>query len=646
MTSTSHWLEVSNEARESGLFFLDLETQSPLDIRKVGAPVYARSVESVICMAYALNDGPVQLWTPGSHDARQILLQHRGLFVAHNVEFEAWVIREFWGIDLPPERWIDSAAVARWNNLPGKLEEVGKFYGFEKGDASAMLRICKPRRPSKTNPDRYWTPQTRPDLFSQTYRYCMRDVEVSRHVLSQSQVPPPGELALMRLTQRMNRLGMPVDLEALEIARGLAHADQERLRRKCEALTGHTPDKIKSLGQLVGMDSMAKDKIRDALKDPDLDPFKRQVLELRQEYAKASVKKLNSFMLHQLDGRIHDGFIYGGAERTLRWTGGGVQPQNMARGAGKPSLEAFDTLLETRQLPDVVEDSDGNRFTSAQDKLKSMVRGFIKAPLLVGDFSQIEARILAWIAGDEKILHAFATGLDPYKIKAADIYHIPVEEVTKAQRFMGKQTVLGCGYGLGKYGFMNMLDVVYDVQVSEEDAAHAVNSYRNSSPKVVSFWHRVEAAIAKSKSNLIKGKNPGLWIDADKWLGVRWTDRETFFILLPSGGRAWYHEVKRGSQGMTCFGRLKKGGYGRVMIYGGAVTGHIVQRTARDAMGHALLNLEAAGMPPVLTVHDEAGVIGPESLLEEFKRIMKIVPPWLEGLPLDVDCFWTPRYRK
>lgn len=624
----------------SDILYLDCETQSPVDVRTVGAPAYARAVKeqgSVMCWAHALNDAPIALWTPGASPVSW-LNGHDGLFCAHNAEFEYWILREVYGIDICPERWIDTAAIARYNTLPGKLEEAGKFFGVEKDmDGNRiMMKLCRPRRPSKANPDPYWTPETKPDDFTRLYEYCRRDVEVSR-MLHQT-LPPLSdtEARVYRLTMKMNQRGMRVDIPALKKAKEIARADQDRISAAVKKITGYTAAQVGPLAKWCGMaEGIAKHKIRDALRS-ELTLPQRIVLEHRQEFAKASVKKINAFLHRHLDGYIHDGLIYGGAERTLRWSGSGVQPQNMARGAGKASLAAFDDLALGR-LPVQLEDDDGNVFTSKQDILKSMIRGFILGPMLVGDFSQIEARTLAWYADDKKLLHAFATGQDPYKIMASKIYHRPVEEITKPERFMGKQTVLGAGYGLGRNGFRYMLDVTYDTQISEGEAEKIISAYRAASPTVVRFWGRIERTIRAAKE---KGK--GLYIK--KPLGVKWTDEETFFIRLPSGRKIWYRQVEMTDREITCFGRLKTGGYGRIKIYGGAITGHIVQATARDFMAAALLRLDDAGFELFLTVHDEA--VARDGNLPQFERVMRQFPEWAVGLPVDADCFRTERYRK
>ena len=624
------------------LFFLDCETQCELDVTKVGAPAYARALREraekgenpVMCWAWWNGGGDITLWTPENDVSLDPLLHHDGMYVAHNVEFESNVIRELYGLDIPPERWWDTAALARHWSYPGSLKHATGEKDMEGN--RIMLKLSKPGRPSKDNRDLFWTPRTKPEDFERLYEYCRQDVIVMARFMKTRLLPPrANEKKVMDLTMAMNRRGMPIDIPSLGRAKLLANRDQKRISDEVKKITGFTATQVGELAKWLGMKSIAKDKLRDALRDPSVSEKHKEVLRLRQEFAKASVNKLNAFLARAVDGRIHDGLIYGGAERSLRWSGAGLQPQNIPRGGGFSSLPLFDAIAKG-ELPAEYTDDDGNRITGTQDIIKSMLRGFITGPLLVGDYSQIEARTLAWYADDGVMLDAFATGKDPYKLMASSIYRKPVEEITKPERFMGKQTVLGCGYGLGPGGFQSMLDITYDVQIDESTARSIVSAYRNASPKVVSFWSRIEQKLIKSrKDHKARWIVPGL-------LAVHWYQPDEFFIQLPSGRRITY----RGVEGDTYYGRMKGGGYGQVKFYGGALTGHIVQGTARDLMAYALLNLDAAGFHLILTVHDEAVALAMANRLKEFERTLRLLPDWAKGLPVDVECVATPRYRK
>jgi DNA polymerase len=293
-------------------------------------------------------------------------------------------------------------------------------------------------------------------------------------------------------------------------------------------------------------------------------------------------------------------------------------------------------------LPRRIWDGDGTCYEGANEILKQTMRALLVGPFLVGDYGQIEARLLSFIAGDKLLLTAFEKGQDPYKLMAANIYHKDPEDVTKPERFMGKQAVLGAGYGLGHRGFRSLLDLTYDVQIDEEDAIRIIDGYRAASIAVVQLWKKLEKALAYA-AKLI-GKRvvilPGL--------SMKFHSYDTMTIRLPSGRDLWYRNVEyRPREGWRAYGRDRvTKQMGQVPIHGGALTGHIVQSTARDIMASALERLEDANFRTVLSVHDEAVVESGPERLEEFEQTMLALPHWAAGLPIKVDVFATERYRK
>jgi DNA polymerase len=626
----------------TGPLFIDIETQATGDLPEIGAPAYALTIVNIPCIAWAYLDGPVRLWTP--EEPLDWIQDHAGPFVAHNSEFERAVLSSCLGYQTPIDRWEDTAALARSVNLPGKLEEVGEFMGFQKDMEGhrIMMKLCRPRRPSKDNPDQFWTPFTKPDDFQALYRYCQRDVEVSREVYRRFGPMNPTELRRYHITLAMNSRGVKVDLPAVSHGIRLAQLESDRLSARMEEITGASASQVAKIAEHLGMESIAKAPIRDALKDPSLAPEAREVLTLRQQFAKASVAKLRAFERHAVNGRLHDSLIYAGAERTCRWTGAGVQLQNVPRGAGEVSVEVMERLSRDGVLPRRIWDGDGTLYEGANEIIKQTMRAVLVGPFLVGDYGQIEARLLSFIAGDQKLLGAFERGEDPYKLMAAGIYHKDVAEVSKPERFMGKQAVLGAGYGLGHRGFRNLLDLTYDVQIEEEEASRIIDGYRRASPDVVQLWKKLDRAMGFAAK--VIGKRvvilPGL--------SMRFTNPQTMTIRLPSGRDLWYRRVEyRPREGWRAYGRDRiTKQMGQVPIHGGALTGHIVQSTARDIMAGALERLEDAGFRTVLSVHDEAVVESGPERLEEFEQTMLALPDWAAGLPVKVDVFATARYRK
>lgn len=625
------------------ILFLDLETRSKVDLRKTGVEVYAADPSTeVMCAYFAVNDGPIIGWKETDaislEEACPHLTDPSTICCFHNAEFEPRILRHTHGIYVLVKRILDSAAVARHAGLPGALEPLGAYFGFPKDmDGNrAMLKLSKPRRPSASNPDEFWRPATKPDDFQVMYDYCARDVEVSREVMRRLPPMSPREIDIYAATYKMNERGIPVDRDAAQKMKHIAEATKASMSADIAKQFGFTLSQVKDIASFLGLESADKAALRDYLKRDDILPEQRHVAEQRQLFAKSSTAKIDAFLLRSsTDSKIHDGVIYGGAERTLRYSGAGIQPQNIPRGMGEKQDLAFDALHN--DAFDVVYDD------TILPTLSDMLRGIITSEegLYVGDYSQIEARVLAWFADDTDLIDAFASGMDPYKMMAGKIYHKPVEEISSWERFLGKQTILGCGYGLGHNGFMSMLDTIYDVQLDEPEARTIVQAYRKNAPKITSFWDRIGKAVNSAS------KNVGKRLKVNDRLWITFKTPTEMHIILPSSRRLRYYDVKHTRQhGWTAYGRLPAGqGYGETKIYPGKLTGHIVQSTARDVVSNAMVNLDKEGFPLVLTVHDELVSLA-NRRFDDFQRIMSTPPEWLTDFPLATDAFETVRYRK
>jgi DNA polymerase len=627
----------------TNILFLDLETRSKVDLRVTGVEVYAADPSTeIMCAYFALNDGPIIGWreTDGIplHEACPHLSDPETICCFHNAEFEPRILRHAQGIYIPIERILDSAAVARHAGLPGALEPLGAYFGFPKDmdGNKAMLKLSKPRKPSKANPDEFWRPDTKPEDFQTMYDYCARDVEVSREAMRRLPPMSSREIDIYAATYKMNERGIPVDRPSAQKMRHIAEATKAQMSADVAEQFGFTLSQVKELAAFLGLESADKAALRDYLKRDDILPEQRHVAEQRQLFAKSSTAKIDAFLARSsVDSKIHDGVIYGGAERTLRYSGAGIQPQNIPRGMGKKqdlafealNHDAFDVAYDDRILPTI----------------SDMLRGLITTPegLYVGDYSQIEARVLAWFAGDTDLIDAFANGQDPYKMMAGKIYHKPTSEISDWERFLGKQTVLGCGYGLGHFGFMSMLDTIYDVQLEETEARSIVQAYRKNAPKIVAFWTKIGNALTQAS------KNVGKRLKINDKIAIAFKTPNEMHLILPSGRRLRYYDVQHTREhGWVAYGRLPAGqGYGETKIYPGKLTGHIVQSTARDVVSNAMVNLDKQGFPLILTVHDELVSLA-NGRFEDFQRIMSTPPEWLTDFPLATDAFETMRYRK
>lgn len=335
--------------------------------------------------------------------------------------------------------------------------------------------------------------------------------------------------------------------------------------------------------------------------------------------------------------------VYAGAERTGRWSGAGVQPQNFPRGMGAKTDEAF-VALQAGGLEMI--------YDHPVEAITDMLRGFFTGPLLVGDYSQIEARTLAWLAGQQDLLDVFAAKQDPYAFMASRLYGRPITKDSTddslppgiTPRFMGKQVVLGCGYGMGAEKFQTMLSDVYDVDIEAATAMKTINIYRRANQSIVKWWGKLEEAAQEAL------RKPGTVTTAGRVTMETATIGGFLYLLvhLPSGRNLHYFEPElSGDSNIKYWGRNPYAGgkWDRISGYGGKFAENITQALSRDLMADAMLRLEDAGFRLLLTVHDEI-VSEVTGLLSTFKDVMLSTPSWAAGLPVDAEVFQCARYRK
>lgn len=655
------------------LLFLDFETRSEADLPAVGAYRYAEHpTTEVLCAAWERETGHAGFCDGMNSVLMEQVIDDR-IIVAHNVEFEKSILREVLGIDLPVDRFIDTAAMSARMSLPRRLEEVAKFFGLdtEAKDAGkkAILALSKPRRPTKKDPSKWITKQARPDLFEMLYARCKQDVSLTREIYNLLLPLEEKERKIWQVTIEMNERGLLIDRKNIAPAHRLLEADAAPQLEEFERLTGGI--KLKSYVKLAarcGLPDVGKSTVRKALRDAATTPEVRRILEIYQGLGKSSIAKLDA-MLDRMspDDRVRGSFVYCGAERTARWSANGIQPQNFPRGftgeeiflvfrAIERGVEWVETLFVgcARPSPEPA--------LTITSTVANALRGFIVAApgktLIMGDLSQIEARTLNWLAGQDDTIHLFATGGDPYCAMASKIYGHPVTKKDKDKRFMGKQAVLGAGYGLGPNGFQFMLDETYDVQIEESFAETVVAAYRAASPKVTTFWDRLNAAFIFVIAN--RSKKVSLWPAGGPrpqiFLGTFERGNVLYaYIELPSGRRLYYAAPSlapspRGPQARY-FGRDRfSKGWTDVRTYGGKLAENVTQALSRDVMAEAMLRLDAAGFDLEGTVHDEIIAEQEDRRIEErakqFHDLMVAVPAWAKGLPLEAEVFVSTRYRK
>ncbi len=653
------------------LLFLDFETRSRIDLRKVGAYRYAEDPSTEATLAsWALDDGEIRVWRAENAGAladwSRAAADPGVLVVAHNAEFEKQILLRRFGLDVPARRMRCTAARAARCGLPRKLGQACQVLGLaEQKDARGerlVHKFAKPRslsvkqlvgaRPAPA--EEYWTAASAPEDWDDFEEYNGQDSRAMRELYRALPDLSASEQRAWEMTVQMNERGLAVDLAAIPLAARAARAAGERLAARFEALTGAKLLSPKARVAL-GMESLDKSHVRHALRRADLSPQVREALEIRKRAAKASVKKIAALERHVcLDGRLRGALTYAGAERTQRWSGGGVQLHNLPRGLGEGTDLAFDALA-AGALDALYDDPI---LTTSE-----MLKGFFTGPFLVGDFAQVECRALAWLAGQDDLVDDFARGADVYCAMATSIYGRPIskkdfdESLRIAKRQLGKVAILGCGYGLGAEKFRKQLDEVFDVVIGEDLAERVVETYRARYPRIPAFWRLLERGFAFAVRNGSRRVRVG-----PTFMGTTEHGGRPFaYIELPSGRPLWYAFPKLalsdpdlppcerrylGEDSVSYLGRdLHTHQWGRVATYGGKLTENVVQATSRDLLLDAMFRLEDAGFALSLTVHDEAVAEAPSGL-EDFTRIMNAVPPWAAGLPHAAECFATRRYRK
>ena len=653
--------------------YIDLETRSRLSLGgagSVGAYRYAEDPSThVHCVAWAFRTEIGVLWVPGHEDTGPVHLWKQGddlanpesavnawlrlaaepevVIVAHNVEFEKSILREKFGLDFPIERWDDTAARAARMSLPRNLEEACEKLrlGAQKDveGSRVMLKLARPRKISKENREEFWNAATKPEDFERLYSYCMDDVRAM--IALEEALPPlsPEEREIWMLTIRMNERGVKIDLPAVHLAKKIVDEESAILAARFKTLVGCTPGQVMQAAEALHLPSLDKQAVRNALKDEPQGTPRREALEIRKKVGRTSLKKLDAFLRVVLrDGRAKGSLVYSGAERTLRWAGSGFQPQNLPKGIGEALYEAFEALRL------------GLFHESYEEPLRTLseiLRGFLVGPFLVGDYAQIEARVLAWLAGQQDLLATFRANGDPYSEMASAIFGYPVTKKTLdpalpegvTPRFIGKTVVLGAGYGLGSKKFLAQLDRQFDVQIDEGLADRSIKTFRRQYTEIPKLWSKLEAGFCYALRYKAKRIKVGPF-----FMGM--TDDQAYaFIELPSGRRMYYRDAHlEADETPHYLGRnLYKGGaWEMVHTYGGKLTENVVQAVSRDLLARAMLALQSAGFHLSLTVHDEVvSEDGPERL-RDFERIMLDAPAWSTGLPLGVEVFASERYRK
>lgn len=665
---------------------IDIETYSDVDIGKAGLYKYAQSPAfEILLFAYSLDGGPVQVvdFTAGERLPQEVL---RWLFSpqcikhAYNAAFEWYCLSQYFRLsqnrDYPPERWLDQWRCTMLHGMylgyPGGLDACGRALELPQdkqklATGKALIRyFCVPCAPTKSNGGRTRNlPRHDPAKWELFKEYNAQDVVTEVEIGARLYPYPVPDYVQKQweTDQKINLRGVAVDMDLVTAARELDARTREEYTQEAQAITGL--DNPNSVGQLSGwlagqtaapVEDLTKATVATMLKDEAIQGAARRVLEIRQELGKTSNKKYDALDVAVCeDGRVRGLLQFYGANRTGRWAGRIVQPQNLPRTYISGGL-----LPLARQL---VKDrnADGLRwiFGSVPDTLSQLIRTALVATpgqvLLDADFSAIEARVIAWLAGEEWVLEVFRTHGKIYEATASQMFGIPLEKIKKGSpeysyRQKGKVATLALGYQ-GGVGAMRTMDSGHELDsLSDEEVMELVQLWRRANPAIVNLWYTVEAAAMEAVQNGRRSVLQGGKLEIGR------TGNGTLdfmYIRLPSGRSLYYpHPAmtrnRFGRPSISYMGQdqqTKK--WGRIETYGGKLAENITQAVARDCLAEAVERLEDAGYPVVFHIHDECVVDSAKGLrtLEGMEKLMAVVPDWAEGLPLNADG-WADEFFK
>lgn len=661
------------------IVYLDVETRSRAIIGAVGASKYGQHpTTEILCLVYWRGGDHLRIWVQGE-DVPTFLYEDTKLY-AHNASFEIAIFRHVLtrhGFpEIPLDRWECVAAIAAYANLPRGLDSVTKRLELavrkDMSGRESMLAVATPQG-SRKNPIRRENGEFVGGWFDENPRnhekvgvYCGGDVIATAHAHQALPQLPAFERKVWLLDQEINRAGVAIDVPMCRGARRIIEEERIRANSRLAEITDYkittadqderikkyllangvpVPYKFNKKGKYVP--SLDAEAVKDMLGYPEswMPDDCREILEIRQKLAFSAVDKyLSALVAVEEDGRCRYQILYHAAGPG-RFGGKVVQFQNLKRGGGKHTY----IDLITRGNYDEVYKASGGR---PLDALAQSVRLLIKAPqgrkLIISDLTQIEARILAWLAGEEHLLELFIRREDIYIDMAARIYGIDPSEVTDDQRQMGKVAILGLGYGCGYQKFVSVAWAMGGVVINEETSREVVRIYRESYPKIRQYWYDLGRAAADSIRNRAKVHVGCVYFD----MWRRWLT-----CTLPSGRSLHYFDPivtagDRGPEIRYLDGKHDKNadsdGYTRT--HGPKLTENIDQAIGRDILCEALLRIRdrVPGFTS-LHIHDEVHTevdTNDQTAKDTVHSCMCEVPSWAAGLPIAAKTHESERYNK
>lgn len=651
---------------------IDIETKSSVDIGKAGAYKYAQSEDfEVLLFAYAWDDEEVEIidlaWgeqipftvMEALHDPD--VVKH-----AYNAAFEWWCLNRA-GYETPIGQWRCTMVHGLYCGYTAGLEATGKAIGLPSDKqklsiGKALIRyFCTPCKPTKTNGFRTWNlPKHAPDKWELFKDYCRQDVVTEREIYRRLKAfpMPEEEIRLWQMDIRMNAFGVRADRELVVGALAVGEDSTAQLMAEAGRLT-HLAN-ANSTAQLlewlndngVGADNLQKATVAELLETPVTGDVRR-VLEIRQQLGKTSVKKYEAMdsAMSQDDDRIRGLTQYYGANRTGRWAGRLVQMQNLPR-------NYIGTLDEARRLVKR-KDFEGLRmiYGNVPDTLSQLIRtAFIPTvgnKFVVADFSAIEARVIAWLAGEQWVNEVFATHGKIYEATASQMFHVPIEKIAKGNpeyslRQKGKVATLALGYQGGTSALIAM--GALRMGLDEAELPDIVSRWRGANRRIVDLWYAVEQAALATMQTAQPQAIRGLIfaLEGDLVYGQCFLT-----VQLPSGRKLFYPRpfLQENRFGKLALHYYTVGQQTRKWeidsTYGGKMTENIVQAIARDCLAETLRRIDARGLQVVFHVHDEVIIDAPREItVDEICDLMAEPIDWAPGLILKGAGFECDYYMK
>ena len=640
---------------------IDLETYSDQPLAKTGVYRYVESPDfEILLFAYSVDGGSVQQidLACGEKIPSEILSALEDETVtkwAFNANFERICLSRFLGYPtgdyLESDSWKCSMVWAAYMGLPLSLEGAGAVLGLEKQkltEGKDLIKyFCQPCAPTKSNGQRTRNlPEHAPDKWLAFKRYNIRDVETEMSIQARlSKYPVPDSVwEEYHLDQEINDRGVGLDMELVRQAIQMDGRSRSELTQAMKELTSlDNPNSVQQMKQWladngVETDTLGKKAVAELLKTAP--PELQKVLTLRQQLAKSSVKKYQAMETAVCsDSRARGMFQFYGANRTGRWAGRIIQMQNLPQ-------NHLDDLSEARGLVRVGDfDALEILYEDVPDTLSQLIRtAFVpqeNRKFIVADFSAIEARVIAWFAGEKWRQDVFAEGKDIYCASASQMFGVPVEKhgVNGHLRQKGKIAELALGYG-GSVGALKAMGAL-EMGLSEDELPALVSAWRQANPKIVQFWWAVDRAVMDAVTRKTTTKTHGIIFSARNGM---------LFITLPSGRRLAYVKPKIGENrfGGDCITYEGVGGtkkWERLDSYGPKFVENIVQATSRDLLCYAMQTLRCCSI--VMHIHDEVVIEADRRMsLQAVCNQMGRTPPWASGLQLRADGYETDFYKK